>query len=222
MEEQNVSQTNGQETKRSCQGSAAPFFVGLVAALIVGWWIFPKVLFSEQAQPIRFSHIVHMEDAGMACADCHYFREDGTYNGLPTVEDCAGCHSDVMGENPEEAKFVEEYVNEEKEIQWLVYQYQPDNVFFSHAVHSMATCVDMGCHTEMFSEGTERELCNVCHPDLSANDTPPAVYKNRLTDYTKQTMKMWQCEECHALPEHYSLGDDGMTRANNACFTCHK
>jgi menaquinone reductase, multiheme cytochrome c subunit len=35
-----------------------------------------------------------------------------------------------MGSDPDEIKFVEEYYEKGIEVPWLVYQYQPDNVFF--------------------------------------------------------------------------------------------
>lgn len=197
--------------KASSSGGALPFFVGFVAMLFLGWWVFPRVLFSESQQPIRFSHVIHVEDAGMFCDDCHYLNDDGSFNGLPSTESCANCHYEVIGTDPAEEKFVEEYVNEDREVEWLVYQDQPDNVYFSHAAHQ-----DMDCTT--------------CHPDMANNDTPPTHYKNILTGYSnggymiqfgrgvgvdeaysRGTMKMWECERCHA--------EKGQS---NACFVCHR
>jgi len=210
MEERNKGNAGDHGHDACCKGGVAPLIVGFVAAIVVGWWFFPKMLYSEKTQPIVFSHKVHIEDAGMACEDCHYFREDGSYAGLPTTEDCAGCHADAMGENPEELKFISNYVHEEKEVAWLRYQTQPDNVFFSHAVHKMDKCGE--CH-----DFSEAELCNNCHPAVAESDTPPVYKENRLNKYSKDTMKMWKCEACHSIPEHRE-----MTNANNACFTCHK
>ena len=39
----------------------AYFMAGLVPALIVGWILFPWVLYSAQSQPINFSHDVHTD-----------------------------------------------------------------------------------------------------------------------------------------------------------------
>ncbi|HEU6436929.1 MAG TPA: menaquinone reductase multiheme cytochrome c subunit QrcA [Nitratidesulfovibrio sp.] len=195
---------------KCCGGGITPFLVGLVVSLIFGWWVFPDMLYSKKEQPIRFSHKVHMESAGMECKQCHVLREDGTFAGLPSTASCADCHSDVMGSDPEEARFVNEYVKTGKEVKWLVYQIQPDNVFFSHAAHSLDGCNQ--CH-----EFKESELCAQCHPDVANSDSAPTHFENKLTGYSKQTMKMWQCERCHANENHY-----GVTSANNACFVCHK
>ncbi|NCC23712.1 MAG: cytochrome C [Deltaproteobacteria bacterium] len=178
--------------KKSCV--VLPFVAGFVASLFLGWWGFPQLLYSEKTQPLQFSHKVHVEDQAMSCEDCHFYREDGSYAGLPTTESCASCHEAPMGDDPAEIEFVEKYVNEGdyKEVPWYVYQKQPDNVYFSHIAH----------------DGVD---CTACHPDMAFNETLPVYYENRLTKYSKQTMKMWECERCHA--------ENG---ASNACFVCHK
>ncbi len=212
MEEKHCQATGHEHGQACCDGGAAPFILGVIVALVVGWWLVPKALFSEEHQPIRFSHKVHKE-SGMACQDCHSFSADGRFNGLPTTEKCAECHADVMGSDPEERKYVENYVRTKREVAWKPYQYQPDNVYFSHMAHNFARCTE--CHADLYK--SEEKLCNQCHPDVADTDTPPPVFRNRLTDYTKQTMKMWECEKCHAIEDHR-----GSTNASNACFVCHK
>lgn len=188
----------------------APFILGVVAALVFGWWLFPDFLFSKQAQPVQFSHETHLKDASMECSTCHYLRADGTFAGLPSTKDCAVCHSQMLGTSKAERVFYDEYVKTGKEVAWKVYQKQPDNVFFSHAVHSLGTCNN--CH-----DFSERELCSACHLDVTKGKNPPVFRENRITGYSQNTMKMWQCEACHADPSHL-----GSTNASNACFVCHK
>ena len=60
----------------------AAFFVGLVSHLFAGWVIFPLLLYAEKQQPIDFSHRLHVEELG-ECEGCHYFREDGSFSGIP-------------------------------------------------------------------------------------------------------------------------------------------
>lgn len=177
---------------RSPGGVVLPFLLGFVAALAFGWWGVPQLLYSEKSQPINFTHENHVEMYGMYCEDCHYNRPDGRYAGLPTNDKCAECHSFPMGEDPDELKFVEEYYEQGIEVPWLVYQYQPDNVFFSHAAH-------------------EEEDCTTCHPDVASSNELPPYSEHRLTKYSKDTMKMKECERCHA-----------QQGASNACQVCHK
>ncbi|MDX9818915.1 MAG: cytochrome c3 family protein, partial [Desulfococcus multivorans] len=74
------------------------FIVGLVASLIVGWVIFPKLLYSQKRQPFDFNHKLHNELVGEGCESCHFFREDGSYAGVPKLAQCIDCHESVQGE----------------------------------------------------------------------------------------------------------------------------
>lgn len=200
------------------------FLAGLIPALIVGWIIFPMVLYSSQPQPINFSHAIHMnperveiegETEVEKCTYCHEFREDGTFAGIPKLAKCMECHDDPefpLGESPEEKRFLKQYVAEEKEIPWLSYYRQPDYVFFPHIAH-----VKMG-----------KINCRVCHGEHGKLDRLPPFEKNRLTGYSRNIwgrhisgwkfntwdrMKMDDCAECHTKSGH---------EENNACFVCHK
>ena len=236
-----------EEKKHSAGGSsgrgglmfgATAFVVGLIVALAFGWLVYPGLLFAEKKQPLAFSHKVHVDTAGMSCFDCHSFREDGSFAGLPSVETCAPCHQEIQTAEPDdkstpeeraayaaEKTLVEDYVQPGKALPWLAHQRQPDNAFFSHATHYKACFT---CHLTMQGEkslGTPedpRKLCMTCHPSLEELDKNPAVRENVLTGYSSTTMKMWQCESCHALPGHFSNDGKGRTAANNACYTCHK
>ena len=171
------------------------FVAGLTGGLFVGWIVFPQILYTTETQPINYNHAIHQEDAGMSCEDCHYFREDGTYAGKPSLAACVECHEEPQGETESEARLVAEFVEPEKEIPWISYSRQPDNVFFSHAAH-----VKMA----------EME-CTECHRDVEQETVAPPVKINRLTGYPNEIMKMYVCEDCHAR-EHVS----------NSCDVCHK
>lgn len=221
-----------------CACGAAPFLIGVAVALAFGWWIFPGLLFSKQSQPFFFSHAVHIEKVGANCIDCHSFRKDGTFTGLPKLSACADCHQDIMTAEPDEKStpaevaaykaektFVEDYVRDNKQVPWLVHQKQPDNVFFSHAAH-FNKCYS--CHLTMKGKlnfGTPdnpQKLCMNCHPSVEELSKNIPVDKNILTGYSSTTKKMWECESCHAHPGHFSNDGKGRTAANNACYTCHK
>ena len=199
--------------------------IGFVAALIVGWVLFPMALYSEQPQPMNFNHALHLDPEKVdgvegdtdaeRCAFCHEFRDDGTFAGIPTLEKCTECHDDPeapLGETAREQAFLDTYVAQEKEIPWHGYYRQPDCVYFPHVAH-----VKMG----------ELE-CTVCHGDHGSGKELPSYRANRLTGYsiniwgecisglkehTWDRMKMDDCAECHTDTGH---------EENNACFVCHK
>ena len=197
-------------TVRDCLIGGIPFVAGLVMALALGWWVYPALLFAERQQPVAFNHQAHLVKNGMACSDCHTLRDDGSFRGLPSTADCASCHASAQGNSPQEKKFIEDYVGKGREVPWLVHQKQPANVYFSHAAHAVSGC--NACH-----DFAPKELCNLCHVDVSLTTAAPPVFENRMTGYSLTTMKMDQCERCHAHPDHLRGTD-----ASNACFVCHK
>jgi hypothetical protein len=185
------------------------FIIGVAVSLLIGWVIFPQLLYSQKQQPIDFSHSIHLDAVG-DCESCHYFRDDGSFSGIPGLSNCVECHEEAQSEHPEEIKMIENYIEPNKEIPWLVYSRQPDCVFFSHAAH-----VNMA----------ELE-CKTCH-GMKGESEHAAVYEeNRITGYSRDIwgkniaglksntwdrMKMDDCAECHE--EHGT---------NQACFVCHK
>jgi hypothetical protein len=187
------------------------FMLGMVASLIVGWIIFPKLLYSQKPQPIDFNHASHVELVENGCESCHFFREDGSYAGVPKLEQCIECHEEVQGESEDEARFVEEYVNKNREVPWHIYSKQPDCVFFSHAAHVKKA--DMDCVT--------------CHGHIGTSEHLKVYEENRITGLSRDiygknisgikinswdSMKMDVCADCHQK----EIGSKG------ACFVCHK
>ncbi|MDR2161311.1 MAG: cytochrome c family protein [Desulfovibrio sp.] len=229
--------TNGRAGRFGLLYGAGAFLLGAVVALAFGWGIFPDLMFSARTQPIAFSHAVHADQQEIGCFTCHNSLADGSFSGLPTVETCAGCHQDVPPEPAADAPkakreqhasltaLVTTYIQGGKELVWQAHQRQPDNVFFSHAAHFNAC---FSCHLTMkggLNMGTPddpRRLCMRCHPSLAELNSNMPVQENILTGYSRTTMKMWQCESCHAFPGHFSDDGAGRTAANNACYTCHK
>ncbi len=237
-------------------GGALPFLLGFLGAAAVGWVLFPDVLFVANEQPFRFSHQVHVEGQEMSCEDCHYFRDDGSYAGFPSNEECMNCHD--VGEpedraivlaaieaaggaeavlaqesGPEELddlivsgeaenilaerKMLVGYLLTGVEVPWYNYQFQPDNVFFSHKAHANLTLDDPDAgHGEAEAveaeEDSEQPNCALCHPaGIETGNAPPAFMENVFTGYSESTMKMWECERCHAKMHQ-----------PNACYVCHK
>ncbi len=187
------------------------FIVGFAASMAFGWLVFPRLLYSEKKQPFDFNHKSHMDLVDNGCESCHFFREDGTYAGVPTLAQCADCHQDVQGESKDEEIFVNEYVANEKEVPWLIYSRQPDCVFFSHAAHVKMAQME----------------CRDCHGDIGDSESLKVYRENRISGYSQDIwgeniarfqknpwdgMKMNDCGKCH----EEKMGSKG------PCFQCHK
>ncbi len=194
------------------------FIIGLALSMVGGWAVFPKMLYSEKNQPFDFNHQMHLEQVENGCESCHFFRQDGTFSGVPQLAQCTECHSEVLGESEDEAVFVEQYVYQDREVPWLVYSRQPDCVFFSHAAH---------IHGAKFE-------CATCHGDIGTSESLKAFEVNRITGYSRDIwgrsisgikhntwdrMKMDDCAECH---EGAGIHDSSVQTGRDACFVCHK
>ncbi len=170
------------------------------------------------------------------CAECHAVDPDEAMEAiaeagidatdadaimkaeLDVIED--GLVSGDDDKKAAEREYVVKYLIQGKEVPWLNYQYQPDNVYFSHKAHEGLDIAELAemkkelssvVDTSIFDEPAEQN-CNLCHvKDIATNDVPPAFERNIISGYSKMTMKMWKCERCHALKGQ-----------SNACFTCHK
>lgn len=194
------------------------FIAGLIASLVVGWVIFPQLLYSQKRQPVDFNHDLHNEQVEEGCDSCHFFREDGTFSGVPKLDQCIDCHEEVNGEDPEEAKFVNEYVAKNREVSWLIYSRQPQNVFFSHAAH-----VEKG-----------QMECVTCHGHIGESESLKVYEENRISGYSRDIwgrniagiarnswdrMKMDDCAECHRKE---NVNQNSVQTLREGCFVCHK
>jgi len=184
---------------------------GLVMTCAAGWLLYPALFYRTWAQPLSFNHKIHTGDAaGLSCDACHALADDGRFVGMPATELCAGCHASPIGTTAAERTLVEQYVTPGAEIPWKSYWRQPDNAWFSHAIH-------------IRKGGVACEECHGAHGSSEALEQPLV---NRLTGYprdmeriavpalfTRETpgMKMDRCTGCHE-----SRG------FRSGCISCHQ
>jgi hypothetical protein len=189
----------------------ALFLAGALAALAAGWAGFPRVIYRSQRQPVNFSHKVHTEKAGSKCDDCHAFRDDGSFAGIPTLDKCAGCHSAPMGTTAEEKSFIDRFVTPNREPEWLSYARQPENVYFPHIAHVKGAGL----------------ACERCHGAHGATDSLRPFEQDRVGGYSRDIwgrpkgagllpvseggMRMDDCVDCHR--------QKGLS---HSCMDCHK
>jgi hypothetical protein len=195
------------------------FIIGLALSMVVGWGVFPQLLYSQKSQPFGFSHKLHLELVDQGCQSCHFFREDGTFSGSPRLAQCIGCHEEKQGQSEDETIFVEQYLAKGREVPWRVYARQPDCVFFTHGAHIFGAKLD----------------CVTCHGHIGTSDSLKPYEENRITGYSRDIwgqsiaglkhdswdrMKMDDCAECHA--RFNVIHDSSVQTGRDACFVCHK
>ncbi len=190
-------ETAQEKPKKGGGGPIVLFFlIGVAVSLFIGWVVFPKLLYSKKKQPIDFNHAFHVQEVENGCESCHFFRKDGSFSGVPKLAQCIGCHEEVQGDSPDEARFVREYVQQGIEVPWLIYAKQPDCVFFSHGAHVLMAKME----------------CVTCHGHIGETEHLKLFEENRITGYSRDIwgkniagikrntwdrMKMDDCAECH-------------------------
>ncbi|HYM60896.1 MAG TPA: menaquinone reductase multiheme cytochrome c subunit QrcA [Thermoanaerobaculia bacterium] len=186
------------------------FGIGLGTALFCGWIAFPYALYRQTEQPIQFSHKIHTgEKAGLTCEECHALTAEGRL-GLPKLDKCAPCHSEPQGKTTAEKLLVDRYVSKGREVPWLVYARQPENVYFSHAPHiKLAQIKCERCHGPHGDTGSLRPFEQSRISTYSRDIHGRSVLPIRRTEWGSMTMD--DCSRCHR--------ERGV---QESCLTCHK
>ena len=126
-------------------------------------------------QPIAFNHVIHIDDAGMQCLECHLNAESAPFAGIPGKAICFDCHDidEETGSHPEKDKMFA-YDERSEDIPWGRVAITRPDVYFSHRRHVTSAKLD----------------CLECHKDQERLTSPPRR--------TRLVMTMDDCLECHA------------------------
>lgn len=153
-----------------------------MALILAGVGLYLDQLWWRPSKPhdIYFSHQVHVGEKQIDCAFCHRGARGGDIAGVPSVAECASCHTvikDYKGpQSGEKAKFdgelqkLQKFIADKQEITWGKYYDLAEHVKFSHQAH--------------VSKGID---CAKCHGDVAR--------MNAIT--LQQTPNMGWCIACH-------------------------
>jgi hypothetical protein len=162
-----------------CAGTAAGG-----AALAFAYYATPKaqVVGYQPAQPIPFSHKIHVDQLGLDCRYCHSFVDVAGHSNVPGNNTCWKCHQHVQRESPKLQPLRDrmdatlKHPDFGKPIEWVRVHKAPDYVYFNHSAH-----VNRGIS------------CQSCHGDV---DQMEVVYQ-------AESHSMGWCLECHRAPENH-------------------
>lgn len=134
------------------------------------------------AQPIPFSHRIHVTTKKLSCMFCHPNPDRSSNAGLPPVEKCMLCHSRIATNFHPIRQVVDHYRRGES-IHWVRVYYLPDFVRFNHQCH-WAGGHDCGeCH------GNVAQMDRVgCANRIDMNFCVTCHWRNGVTD---------NCFACH-------------------------
>ena len=103
-------------------------------------------------QPIKFSHVTHVQKNKMDCQFCHWSVAKASFAAIPEVETCMGCHMQVLGREQwqkDEIVKIGKYYSELNPIPWTKVHVMPDHVKFNHKRHVKAGVTCQSCHGQI-------------------------------------------------------------------------
>ena len=159
---------------------------GLTAAgvaLAFNYYATPKSLVAgyQPAQPIPFSHRIHVAQIGIDCRYCHSFVDVAGHSNVPAPGTCWNCHQHVQPTSPKLAPLHQSvdptYPGYNgRPIEWVRIHKTPDYVYFNHSAHVNRGVGCQSCHG------------NVNQMEVIAQD---------------QSLSMSWCLACHRNPENF-------------------
>lgn len=132
---------------------------------------------AEPHQPVAFSHQLHLSKE-LVCTDCHEGVERGPVAGLPSVNTCLICHSQIATDRPI-IQTITAMQEQGLELDWQrVYGYTREaHVRFEHAPHIRAKVECSTCHGDMAQQTVARRVvemdmafCVNCHTTKQASN----------------------------------------------------
>lgn len=155
----------------------------LVAAGIVYFYFFAPALAAGPAQPIPFSHRLHVSIKEIDCRFCHYGVERGPHAGLPSTTKCLYCHKHIIPEHPKILE-LKGYDERGEAVPWRKITWLPDHVYFSHQRHIRKNVDCVECHGQIETMDRIKEahrfkmgFCLECHQKRKASEDCWACHK---------------------------------------------
>jgi hypothetical protein len=147
--------------------------LALALAVSAGWTAWAYYLGGAwnlgPAQPLPFSHRVHVTDKGIDCRFCHSGVDRAPHAGLPPEQTCMFCHRSVIVTHEEIRKLWGFYERGEP-IPWVRVFDVPDHVYFTHRVHLSRELDCPDCHGDVAHEDRLKPpqeflmgFCIACH-----------------------------------------------------------
>ena len=153
-------------------------------------------------QPILFSHKIHAGVNQIPCQYCHSYVSKAAIPGMPSVQKCMGCHSQIAGKDElykdgdvsinfnTQISTLKEYWNKKIPIPWVKVYYVAEHAHFKHQPH--------------IRRGIQ---CTTCHGEV----------QNMHVVKRANKIEMGWCISCH---QQNARDAHELTRLKD-CLTCH-
>jgi hypothetical protein len=169
---------NKRERSRQKSDNRMPLLLTVLCVFLVIDFLllfyFPPGFQIGAAQPIPFSHRVHVGVKDIQCQFCHPYVERSNHPGIPPVEKCLYCHDHIIANHPQIRK-EHRYFDHGIPLPWRKVNYLAEHVLFNHQRHIKKNIDCRECHGAI--EAMDRikgryfymEFCVDCHRQRNAN-----------------------------------------------------
>lgn len=193
-------------------------------------------------QPIAFFHSVHAGQNQIPCQYCHYTADRSPSAGIPSVQQCVGCHvpgSAVIPPEQAQLAFPQAdrdsmwnaeatkllgYWKEQRAIPWVRVHKLPEHVRFTHEAHVRVGLECQTCHGPVEEmdrvyrySSLQMGWCVDCHRgNLPISDAEEAAVRERST-FVAQVRELATA----GIDVGGQTGTHPNQRARTDCFVCH-
>jgi hypothetical protein len=168
--------------------------VGAIAAsvgptlLVAGVWYFFSPWYTDvgyqPAQPVPYSHKLHVGELGLDCRYCHASVEVSAIANLPPTQTCMNCHTTVKKDSALLAP-IRDSASSGRPMRWIRVHKVPEYAYFAHNAHVTAGIGCVTCHgrvdeMETVTQTTPLSMswCLDCHRNPAPNRRPISEVTN--------------------------------------------
>jgi hypothetical protein len=136
------------------------------------------------AQPVPYSHRLHVGDLGLDCRYCHASVESSPVANVPPTSACMNCHKTVRRDSPL-LQPLRDSAATGRPMRWVRVHKLPDFAYFAHNVHVAAGIGCVTCHGRIDEMDVVMQMkplsmswCLDCHRDPGPNRRPVSEVTN--------------------------------------------
>ncbi|MCZ7556679.1 MAG: cytochrome c family protein [Bacteroidia bacterium] len=159
----------------------------LIILIVAGIWYYWSPKFTDvgyaPAQPVPYSHALHVGELGLDCRYCHVGAETSPVAMVPPTQTCMNCHTLIKTESEKLAPVRASWESREP-LRWVRLHKVPDYAYFDHSAHLRA---GVGCES--------------CHGDVAAMEVMEL----------REPLSMGWCLDCHRNPDPHLRSPQDIT-----------
>ena len=168
---------------------AAAIVGGIVPVLAVaGVWYFFSPWYTDvgyrPAQPVPYSHKLHVGELGLDCRYCHASVEISSVANIPPTQTCMNCHQ-LVKRDSEVLAPIRDSATSGRPMRWIRVHELPDYAYFTHRSHVTAGIGCVTCHGRIDEMETVTQMaplsmgwCLDCHRNPGPNRRPVSEVTN--------------------------------------------